>query len=380
VIVEWQESELPKIAGVEWKTRFPPKPDSRNRLREVTLIRTSVSAEGRENLRRRQARIHANSRLLSLRDGDDESGAAFSLAALIERLELELLGQCKAPNPSESFLAVLDTGIDPKALRERFKHHKLRGRPKFSKRLSNCPELPPPFVEDSLAFDHGTRCAFDACLATRHVTLIDLPINAAQADSRISDAIAAVRHLQTKTAARPLVVLNPWQTDETDDALDDIPPSNAQHVFNLELEDLAASQVDIIFSVPMLNVPSSPPRLLGPASHSKVLAVTAIDMQDVVFDRAAPGPGALLLNKPDVAQYHRFVGFGPDPSLDLGTSAAASLAAGVVAAVRGLLGTSITADRMRKAILDSAIDIGSPQSSGAGRIVLLSLLQELGLI
>ncbi|TDB96450.1 peptidase S8 [Nonomuraea longispora] len=208
--------------------------------------------------------------------------------------------------------------------------------------------------------DHGTMCAFDALIAAPHASLIDIPVllstrpGGSAMDGLLSDAVSAFAHLRTVLDAQPagskaLVVSNSWGSFSPEW---DFPvghpgnySDNAAHPFNLMVAGLDRAGADVLFAAGNCGrecpdgrcaFPSRP--IVGANSHPKALSIGGIDVNGERVGYSSQGPGRLTARKPDLCAYTHFSGsqaLGPG-SPDSGTSAAAPVAAGLVAAVRTL--------------------------------------------
>ncbi len=207
---------------------------------------------------------------------------------------------------------------------------------------------------------HGTMVAYDAMIMAPRATLIDVallrPISAPPGGSLIegvlSDAIRAYAHL-TAIAQRPtrpganrsLVVNNSWGMFHPSW---DFPPGdprnysdNPAHPFNRIVATLERAGADILFAAGNCG-PECPDRrcrrvtdraIYGANSHPAVLTVAGVDTTGTRVGYSSTGPGRLEDRKPDIAGYTHFSGSGVSAA-DGGTSAAAPVVAGVVAALR----------------------------------------------
>ncbi|MEV0612616.1 S8 family serine peptidase [Nonomuraea sp. NPDC050404] len=205
---------------------------------------------------------------------------------------------------------------------------------------------------------HGTMCAFDSLIAAPQATLIDIPVllsarpGGSALDGLLSDAVAAFAHLRTVLDAQPaesraLVVSNSWGSFSPDW---DFPvghpgnySDNAAHPFNLMVGALDRAGADVLFAAGNCGRecpdgrcahPNRP--IVGANSHPRALSVGGVDVNGGRVGYSSQGPGRLTARKPDVCAYTHFSGSGAfgarEP--DSGTSAAAPVAAGLVAAVR----------------------------------------------
>jgi hypothetical protein len=203
--------------------------------------------------------------------------------------------------------------------------------------------------------DHGTMCAFDACIAAPNCTLLDIALLTSTAAGLagltgfLSDAIRAYSHLLSIMLAesRSLVVNNSWaQYDLTSD----LPPGNPgnysdnpNHPFNRIVGDLDRAGADILFAAGNCGAPCPASRcqginntITGANGHPSVLTVAGVDTTKTRVGYSSTGSGRLTVRKPDISGYTHFRGSGAF-IVDSGTSAAAPVVAGVVAAVRSKL-------------------------------------------
>ncbi|MEU8248369.1 S8 family serine peptidase [Nonomuraea sp. NPDC048916] len=206
--------------------------------------------------------------------------------------------------------------------------------------------------------DHGTMCAFDTLIGAPQASVIDLPVllssrpGGSALDGLLSDAVAAFAHLRTVLDAQPeasraLVVSNSWGSFSPEW---DFPvghpgnySDNAAHPFNLMVAELDRAGADVLFAAGNCGrecrdgrcaYPNRP--IAGANSHPKALSVGGVDIGGERVGYSSQGPGRLTSRKPDICAYTHFSGsraFG-EAEADSGTSAAAPVAAGLVAAVR----------------------------------------------
>ncbi|WP_066361502.1 S8 family serine peptidase [Herbidospora mongoliensis] len=235
----------------------------------------------------------------------------------------------------------------------------------------------------SFEVDHGSMCAFDALIAAPKASVIDIPVllsrrpGGSALDGLLSDAMAAFAHLRNVLDAQPaesraLVVTNSWGSFSPEW---DFPPGhpgnysdNAAHPFNLIVGSLAAAGADILFAAGNCGrdcpdgrcaYPDRP--ITGANSHPAVLSVAGVDVTGERVGYSSQGPGRLTDMKPDLAAYTHFSGsgaFGPGEP-DSGTSAACPVAAGVVAAIRSRVpSTVLPPSHLRTLLMRSADDRG----------------------
>ncbi|WP_049569455.1 S8 family peptidase [Nonomuraea sp. SBT364] len=223
--------------------------------------------------------------------------------------------------------------------------------------------------------DHGTMCAFDALIGAPQACLLDIPLlrstrpGGSALDGLLSDAVAAFAHLRTVLDAQPagsraLVVNNSWGSFSPEW---DFPvghpgnySDNGAHPFNLMVASLDAAGAGVLFAAGNCGrecadgrcaYPERP--IAGGNSHPKALSVGGVDVNGARVGYSSQGPGRLTARKPDVCAYTHFAGSGAfgDDSPDTGTSAAAPVAAGLVAAVRTLWPASRLSPSQLRALL-----------------------------
>jgi subtilisin family serine protease len=212
---------------------------------------------------------------------------------------------------------------------------------------------------------HGTMVAFDALLAGYEATLLDIRISLDSNESSITGATCGFGHLADLLAThkdpdQPLVVANSWAVTKGEDyAASVIPPrilscaagdarltepyltGNPCHVFNRALERLINQGADVVFAAGNDGSPLGeggecqkvPGSIVGINSSPHVLTVSAANLQGEPLPNISVGPGELEQLKPDLASYSGFSGSGVYTT-DSGSSAAAAVAAGVIAAIR----------------------------------------------
>ncbi|MFB4290594.1 S8 family serine peptidase [Nonomuraea sp. ATR24] len=303
--------------------------------------------------------------------GDRPSGTWHDVERLLNVPSLHAEGLDGANVP----LAVLDTGINLAHLTRRL------GRPvaldaERSWRPAGVPDRP-----GESEVDHGTMCAFDALLGAPQARLLDLPLlrstrpGGSALDGLLSDAVAAFAHLRTVIDAQPagskaLVVNNSWGSFSPEW---DFPvghpgnySDNGAHPFNLMIASLDAAGADVVFAAgncgrecPDSRCAYTERPISGGNSHPKALSVGGVDVNGVRVGYSSQGPGRLTARKPDVCAYTHFDGsaaFG-DGTPDSGTSAAAPVAAGLVAAVRTLWpATRLSPSQLRALLRRTAED------------------------
>jgi subtilisin family serine protease len=278
-------------------------------------------------------------------------------------------------------VAIVDTGINLEYLRSRGKN------PRFNKARSWVPA--PGLVPGELPVDHGTMCAYDACIAAPNCTLLDIALLQSTAsggtimEGFLSDGVRAYRHLLDIMLAprRPgdnasLVVNNSWGMFHPSW---DFPighpgnySDNPNHPFNRIVGALARAGADILFAAGNCGADCPDGRcqgvvdraIYGANSHPAVLSVAGVDVTKLRVGYSTIGPGRLSRRKPDLCGYTHFAGSGVYAA-DGGTSAATPVVAGVVAALRTRFpyrkGRPLTTPaRVRHLLRKTAEDVGLP--------------------
>ncbi|MEV4102811.1 S8 family serine peptidase [Nonomuraea sp. NPDC049649] len=279
--------------------------------------------------------------------GDGPAGTWRDVERLLDVAKLRAEGL----DGSDVALAVVDTGVN-------LDH--LNGKLRRDVRLDAARSWLPPTVPGTpgeFPVDHGTMCAFDALIGAPEATLLDLPLlrstrpGGSVMDGLLSDAVAAFAHLRTVLDAQPeesraLVVNNSWGSFSPEW---DFPvghpgnySDNGAHPFNLMVASLDQAGADILFAAgncgrdcPDGRCAFAERPITGANSHPRALSIGGVDVRGERVGYSSQGPGRLAARKPDVCAYTHFTGsgaYGDEP--DAGTSAAAPVAAGLVAAVR----------------------------------------------
>jgi hypothetical protein len=247
-------------------------------------------------------------------------------------------------------VAIVDTGINMAYLQSHGKN------PSFDPLRSWAPS--PGLTPGQLPVDHGTMCAFDACIAAPQCTLLDIALLQSGRPGRtimegfLSDAVLAYRHLLDIMMAprrpgecRSLVVNNSWGMFHPSWDFPAGHPGNysdnANHPFSRIVGSLERAGADILFAAGNCG-PDCPDgrcqgvtanAIYGANSHVQVLSIAGVDTSKTRVGYSSVGPGRLTREKPDLSSYTHFKGSGVYAA-DGGTSAATPVAAGVVAALR----------------------------------------------
>ncbi|TPV93456.1 MAG: serine protease [Myxococcales bacterium FL481] len=253
-------------------------------------------------------------------------------------------------NGTGVYVAIVDSGINLAHLRARGLTAQLDVARSWMAHAGDQP--------GQLPVGHGTMCAYDALIAAPRATLLDIallrstrPGGSAMA-GLLSDAVRAYVHLfrlmrgpRRPGEARSLVVNNSWGMFHPSW---DFPVGHAgrymdnpRHPFNIIVGVLAHAGADIVFAAGNCgrDCPDGRCRgvtnggIYGANSHSQVLSVAGVDLLKRRVGYSNSGPGNLMHLKPDICGYTHFRGSGVYPA-DGGTSAAAPVVAGLVAALR----------------------------------------------
>lgn len=288
-----------------------------------------------------------------------------------ERLQVtELMN--RGMDGSNVLVAIVDTGVN-------LSHLQAKGQnPGFDGDHSWSPVA--GVVLGDMPVDHGTMCAFDACLSAPQCTLLDYALLQSQTtggsamDGFLSDAVKGFSQLLTlMTGPNPpaaLVVNNSWGMFHSSW---DFPvghsgnySDNPDHPFNIIVESLEDAGADILFAAGNCGAECPDGRcedendqgIYGANSHSSVLCIAGVSIDRERLGYSTQGPGRLDQNKPDLCAYTHFAG-SDVYTADSGTSAACPVAAGVVAAVRSVIPPAqLSPAQLRNLLRRSARDLG----------------------
>lgn len=298
--------------------------------------------------------------------GDPPVGAAGDVK---QRLDVAALAEAGMTGHGVR-LAVVDSGINVNHLAERGMSQSLDAANSFN---------PTGITTEpgTHRVHHGTMCAYDTGLAAPDAELLDhsLLLSRASLQGFLSDAVRSFSQLRAMLLTdngRPLVVNNSWGVfDPTTDFPVGHPGNytdNPGHPFNLIVASLESAGADILFAAGNCGVECPDGRcrfesnpICGANSHSSVLSVGGMDVNDERVGYSSQGPGRLSADKPDLCSYTHFLGSEAlgEGEPDSGTSAACPVAAGVVAAVRSKYPpTQILPSQLRALLARTTVDLG----------------------
>ena len=276
-------------------------------------------------------------------------------------------------------VAIVDTGFNLAYLNALGVH------PSFDPMLSwSVPGAPTPGQGGMQnGMQHGTMSAYDACIAAPRCTLLDVPVLSAptqpggpQMQGLLSDAVLAYSQLlriRQRMPERPLVVNNSWAMYSPSWDWPVGSPgnysANPDHPFNLIVAALDRAGADIVFATgncgalcPDDRCQGVTHRIYGAASSDSVLSVAGVDVSGTWLGYSTQGPGLLTAQKPDVAGFSQFVGSGvwrPETMADSGTSAAAPVVSGLLAALRTHASPeALTPAALRDVVRETAVRAG----------------------
>jgi hypothetical protein len=274
-----------------------------------------------------------------------DDGAIGGEQDVAEMLDVAALGG-RGMDGAGVLIAVVDFGVNLAHLTGRGRTQTLDVDLSWSQ-----PGLPAPGEHD---LGHGTMVAYDAGIAAPAATLVDLPlfpVAGSGLGALLSTGIAMFDRLIAAMArpdfdARGVVILNAWgmNTPAEDDPVgtEGNYSDNPAHPFTQIVRLAGAAGADVVFAAGNCG-PQCPghrcgwsgaPPIVGANSDTDVLTVGAIDVNGQLAGYSAHGPGRLGALKPDVVTYTHFEGSHARSGPDFGTSAAAGVAAGLLAAVR----------------------------------------------
>jgi subtilisin family serine protease len=296
-------------------------------------------------------------------------GDASTVASKLHAPELWQAGM----TGEDVLVGIVDTGFNVKELRRKISACR-RGAPcfGFNRDLSDTTAVPGAVAGDAPLGSHGSVVAFDALIAAPRATLFDIVIGNAQA--MIGDALCAFERLKVKLLElnvqdNPdqypgIVLVNSWAVwNPPNDDPDNQYVENPNHLMASSIGALTDIGVDVVFMAGNCGPRDLPEcgghvtrAIYGANSYTRVISVAAATVDGDWLDYSSTGPGRIDPRKPDVTGYSEFRGF---TTSDAGTSAAAPVVAGLVAAYRTthpandpsrMFLPDIFRDRLRRAI------------------------------
>ncbi len=227
---------------------------------------------------------------------------------------------------------------------------------------------------------HGEMCATDVLGIAPEAELYDLriPDSSDQGSAAwISDAIAGFQWAinRHKADGTPQILTNGWGIYQK--AWDPVYATNPNHPFTRKVVDAANEGIIVLFAAGNCGGTCPSGRCgsdKGPAKsiwgangHPAVMTVGAANAKEQLIGYSSQGPAALDQHKPDFCSISHFKGYFDS---DTGTSAACSVAAGVVALLKSVdrgLGPA-RAKSLLKATAKTIGPAGWDQHSGSGII------------
>jgi hypothetical protein len=224
---------------------------------------------------------------------------------------------------------------------------------------------------------HGTMVASAISLAAPHAGLLDFAFGAGgDFQSYLSDVLRAYAVLREflQQAPGPLVINNSWCVYET---AGDFPVgdpgnygSNPLHGLNRLIGAVAALGADIVFAAGNCGLPCPAPgcgagdrgpgaSIIGANGHPDVTTVAAVTTAGDRLGMSSQGPAKLTEGKPDLAAYSHFQGVAPAVLRPHGgTSAAAGVCSGVVAALRTRISVLAAPPGVLRGVLTATAALG----------------------
>jgi hypothetical protein len=251
---------------------------------------------------------------------------------------------------------------------------------------------------------HGTMCAHDARIAAPQAKFHDFALLRQSAGGMtrfLSDVLAAYGRLadlvEDDWTGQAVVVNNSWAVfDRSADLPVGTPGNygaNLNHPVNQQIGALASLGVDIVFAAGNCGMPGPDGRcsindrgpgksVHGANSHPDVVSVAAVTTDDRRLAYSSQGPGTISSRKPDLCSYTHF-STGSAWPLHSGTSAAAPVLSGLIAALRTRVGGHAISPAALRSILQSTArnPLGSGWNGefGHGIVDVRAILQQFGI-
>jgi hypothetical protein len=265
---------------------------------------------------------------------------------------------------------------------------------------------------------HGTMCAFDALIAAPNATLVDLPVlragggGGSTMSGFLSAALSAYSQVMISWGVAgtgsgldqyaAVVLSNSWGIFHPNMDFPSGHPGrycdNPKHPFNLILETVSRSGIDVIFAAGNCGADCPDGRckgrtdecIMGASASVDAFSVAGCDTNKERVGYSSQGPAitGMYGMKPDITGYTHFLGseaFGPG-SADSGTSAACPVVAGCIAAFRTKVDprSPVTPYMLWSHIRDHAVQGGGQPSGwnadyGYGIIEPIAVADQLGL-
>ncbi|MER6358398.1 S8 family serine peptidase [Streptomyces sp. NPDC001634] len=224
--------------------------------------------------------------------------------------------------------------------------------------------------------NHGNMCGTDVLGMAPQTELLDIRIAGdGSLPSVISTAIAGYdwairRHRANGT---PHILSNSWGIFQK--SWDPVYATDPNHPFTRKVVEALDEGILVLFAAGNCGASCPDGRcatdtgpgksIWGANGHPRVMTVAAVNSRKEYIGYSSAGPAALDPHKPDFCSISHFKGYFPS---DTGTSAATPIASGVVALFKQA-DARVTQDQIKRAITDTAEDIGTAgwdQFSGAG--------------
>ncbi len=260
---------------------------------------------------------------------------------------------------------------------------------KYGGRWWNQPS-PPPAGGSA----HGNRTVRNLMSLAPEATYYDLPLVPSMITSipqYVSDAQAAyetvrqdIDRLRTlRGVTGPWVMVNAWAIFNRGSELNNHDyTENPGHPFNLEVANMDAAGVDMVFAAGNCGNFCSNPRckekgpgksIFGANAHANVLTVGAVraDRLWLGYSSQGPGAGQMARSKPDLCAPSQFREDDDANSGNTGTSTSCALAAGAVAALRSRWdAATISTAAMRRLLRSTAKPLVRPDPKRHGSGIL----------